>query len=227
MRFQTFIARLFGVVAFGMLLLILLGCQQHRAASHDRSNENAPASVVPGTVVVWVDTPTRSGFRKWLYEVTPSTGVVAQVPRDPGAQVGRNIKEQIDCYKSTESISPDGQFTLHCSKAIPGESLRLWVSTISGTVAYETVYSWKPYDASWRQLESAMWWPNSKAFSLITKSEHPGTGLYQCLWALVGHPVPVNAVYVDFVDVSTQKVYEYLVRTDVEYARAGFLALPF
>lgn len=225
MLFQRFIAGLFFVV-FGMPPLFILGCQQHRAAPQDRSNVTAPASVVPGSVALWIETPTRSGFRDWLYEVTPSSGVVVELPRDAGAREGRGIREQIDCYKRTESVSPDGQFTLHCSKAIPGASVRLWVSTRSSTVAYEAVYDWKPYDPSWRQLESAMWWPNSKAFALITMSEHAGTGLYQRLWAFAGHPVPVNAVYVDIVDLSTQRAYEYLIRADLEYAQAGFLAVP-
>jgi hypothetical protein len=168
--------------------------------------------VAPGSVLIDI---LQGGQpeRYWQYEVTPETATVRAVReetfRDQGHEDIPTDYQQpagaIRCDGAMQVASPDGKLRAFCSD---GNNHHLSVADLSGQV----VCTWNPGS---RRIRGFAWAPNSNSVAILNVSQRWGMGPMELLSAIAEHPVPHDTIFLDFLDVKTGKVTEFLVRANV------------
>jgi hypothetical protein len=206
------------------LLLTLSACK-HEPPS---TQQVLARDIAPGRIDIEVISPRQGGDDYWAYRVTPSEGSVARTsvgrqtasdwePLAPEFSAG-----QANCFQGSQASSPDQKLLARCFGERPGKPAQFTIGPNTPGDGNKFLFRFTP--DRWRRIEGFVWSPNSRSIALLISSERYGKGPLERLWALAGHPVPHNTVYLDLNDVESGNTVEYLIRSDVVHGGARIVA---
>ena len=189
--------------------LLQLGCSQ----SEMPAQKVIGGDVAPGVLSIDILEGGQPS-RYWQYEVRPSTGVV-RVLRDETftdykhEDVPRTFQQPAGtvetCSKSPRALSPDGTLLAYCSR---NSSDELYVIDQRSNA---TVCEWK----SPKQIRGFAWSPNSGSLAILNAASHTGMKPLDLIALVSGHPVPHDTVFLDFLNIKTRAITEYVIRRNV------------
>ncbi len=185
-----------------------------------------PGDAAPGKVLIDVLESGRPEHY-WQYEIQPTLGLVRKVREETFQDYKHESIPHVShqstgtiyaCYQRPEASSPDGRYLAYCWSAGTSNLSEFFV--VDARTSRE-LFHWRPNE--WRDIRGFSWAPNSRSVAFLNISSYYGKTPLESLSKHSGHPVPHNTIYLDFLNLQTLRVTEYLVQSDVPYSFSRIL----
>lgn len=164
--------------------------------------------------------------KQLTYAVLLSTDISQEVKAIINLNTG--VKSHLDAselnvgskrYYRPFKWSPDGKYlAISLLEKFAITAFELYVIDVATS---EIVFRYKNSNNMW--IEDIAWSPNSKALTVLCKSERTGLWPWELIALIAGHPVPYNSFYLEIIDLKNGGVINRAIKKNITYGRARIL----